>query len=86
VTLEAELLDLDAVSAAPLAVTWHAGINPEASVPMMLLRDIVDNSQRHAIQQALSMQTGNWAAAARQLGLDASNLHKLAKRLGVKAP
>jgi anaerobic nitric oxide reductase transcription regulator len=45
---------------------------------------VVDASQRQAIQQALAQHQDNWAAAARQLGLDASNLHKLARRLGVK--
>jgi anaerobic nitric oxide reductase transcription regulator len=27
---------------------------------------------------------GNWAAAARELGINRSNLHKLSKRLGIK--
>ncbi len=48
------------------------------------LSDIVDSSQRAAIRQAMDSHEQHWAAAARQLGLDASNLHKLARRLGVK--
>ena len=43
------------------------------------MQQIVEASQRQAIRQALSQHQGNWAASARQLGLDASNLHKLAK-------
>ena len=49
------------------------------------MRDVVDASQREAIRQALAQHQNNWAAAARQLGLDASNLHKLARRVGLKA-
>ena len=40
--------------------------------------------QRELIRQALTDHSGNWARAARALDLDASNLHKLARRLGVK--
>jgi transcriptional regulator with GAF, ATPase, and Fis domain len=35
------------------------------------------------IQQTLAATGVNWALTARQLGLDASNLHKLARRLGM---
>jgi anaerobic nitric oxide reductase transcription regulator len=44
----------------------------------------VEACQSRCIEQALEAQSGNWAQAARQLGMDASNLHKLARRLGVK--
>ena len=37
-----------------------------------------------AIRQALDANQGNWAMAARALDVDASNLHKLARRLGLK--
>ncbi|GFE79955.1 anaerobic nitric oxide reductase transcriptional regulator [Steroidobacter agaridevorans] len=39
--------------------------------------------QRGLIERALAAQQGNWAAAARDLGLDRGNLRRLAKRLGV---
>jgi len=48
------------------------------------LREAMDSCQRRCIEQALQAQNGNWAQAARQLGVDASNLHKLARRLGFK--
>ncbi|WP_306556580.1 helix-turn-helix domain-containing protein, partial [Acidovorax sp.] len=48
------------------------------------LRDAVDACQRLAITQALARHQGNWAQAARALEVDASNLHKLARRLGIK--
>jgi len=36
------------------------------------------------IEVALQDCSGNWAQAAKRLQLDAGNLHRLAKRLGVK--
>ena len=54
---------------------------PATAVP---LRDATDACQRQCITQALARHQGNWAQAARALDVDASNLHKLARRLGVK--
>jgi anaerobic nitric oxide reductase transcription regulator len=47
------------------------------------LREAVDEYRRTLIRDALSRTDGNWAAAARLLGLDRSNLHHLARRLGL---
>jgi len=83
VTLEAELLDLDALE--PAAATAAPPAAPTlAPSPTATLREAVDQCQRHCIGQALAAQGGNWAQAARHLGVDASNLHKLARRLGIK--
>nr|WP_065309949.1 nitric oxide reductase transcriptional regulator NorR [Janthinobacterium psychrotolerans] len=81
-TLERDMLDLDGVEL-PAASEAPAPQAPYA--PPATMQQIVDASQRQAIRQALSQHQGNWAASARQLGLDASNLHKLAKRVGLKA-
>jgi anaerobic nitric oxide reductase transcription regulator len=48
------------------------------------LRERVERAQRRAIREALDACQGSWAAAARRLALDPSNLHKLARRLGLK--
>ncbi len=48
------------------------------------LRECVERTQRRAIREALEACDGRWAAAARRLELDPSNLHKLARRLGLK--
>lgn len=48
------------------------------------LRELVDDFQRQAIRRAVSKSGGNWAAAARELGLHRSNLHKIAERLGMR--
>ena len=83
VTLESALLDLDepSMSHAVSAVTPQI----ENSGGTVSLRDQVDACQRQAIHQALINSHDNWAEAARSLGTDASNLHKLARRLGLKS-
>lgn len=87
VTLESDMLDLDEqgapASEAVLAAARDTGLAPlQALAP---LHELVAATQREAIRRALALHHDNWAAAARALGLDASNLHKLARRLGLKA-
>jgi anaerobic nitric oxide reductase transcription regulator len=48
------------------------------------LRAAVEDFQRDLIRAAVEHNDGNWAAAARELEINRSNLHKLAKRLGIK--
>jgi anaerobic nitric oxide reductase transcription regulator len=59
-----------------------------ASTPIpakgVALREAVEDYKRALIKSALERNTGNWAAAARELGLDRGNLHHLARRLGLK--
>ncbi|MFT0531502.1 nitric oxide reductase transcriptional regulator NorR [Castellaniella hirudinis] len=92
-TIEADLLDLDILPPAAPADRPVTAAPPEtaaddAATPALAdippLRTAVDACQRQAIAQALAAAQGNWAQAAKALGLDASNLHKLAKRLGMK--
>jgi anaerobic nitric oxide reductase transcription regulator len=91
VTLAPDVLDLDAL-ALPMPGTAEAGDEAEPSAtplqvqlaPGARLHDVVEASQRAAIREALARHDRNWAAAARELGVDASNLHKLARRLGLK--
>ncbi|MCV7761273.1 transcriptional regulator, partial [Pluralibacter gergoviae] len=40
--------------------------------------------QRQTISRALQRSGNNWAAAARALAMDVANLHRLARRLGLK--
>ncbi|MDP5253004.1 MULTISPECIES: nitric oxide reductase transcriptional regulator NorR [unclassified Vibrio] len=65
-----------------LAVEAPASAEPEKSV--LPLKQAVALVQRRSIEQALAECGGNWAGAAKLLDIDASNLHKLAKRLGLK--
>jgi hypothetical protein len=48
------------------------------------LMDSVLSFQKKEILRALNATEGNWAAAARLLGMHRSNLHRLAQRLGIK--
>ncbi|WP_164842903.1 helix-turn-helix domain-containing protein, partial [Pseudomonas taiwanensis] len=40
--------------------------------------------QRQLIEACLQRHQENWAAAARELGLDRANLSRLARRLGLR--
>ncbi|GGH64074.1 anaerobic nitric oxide reductase transcriptional regulator [Comamonas phosphati] len=89
VTLDADLLDLDAGAPyPPAAATGQVQPMVQAMVQAaghdLPLRDRVDACQRDCIRAALQRHGGSWAQAARALDLDASNLHKLARRLGLK--
>ncbi len=82
-TLEPELFDLDN------SIRQGATAEPMAALeqePAMVcsMREAVDACQRRSIAQALQACDDNWASAARLLDLDPSNLHKLARRLGLK--
>ncbi len=47
-------------------------------------REAVHSYQVELIRAALAGNKGNWAAAARELGMHRSNLHSLASRLGIR--
>jgi anaerobic nitric oxide reductase transcription regulator len=48
------------------------------------LRDAVEELERRLVREAVAAEGGNWAAAARRLGLHRANLHRLAARLGIE--
>jgi anaerobic nitric oxide reductase transcription regulator len=54
------------------------------SAPGQPLGALLDEFERRVILEAVARQGGNWAAAARELGLHRSNLHHRAARLGLK--
>src|SRR5690606_18634936 len=94
-TIGPELLDLDITPPEPATEakaqaqtqTGDAAAPPPEARPadaIPPLRDSVEACQRRAIGEALTAAGGNWAQAARTLELDPSNLHKLARRLGLK--
>jgi anaerobic nitric oxide reductase transcription regulator len=47
------------------------------------LHDTIDVAKRERILAAVRTANGNWAQAARALGMDRGNLHRLARRLGL---
>jgi len=58
-----------------------ATIDPEQAGP---LRERVRAFEKRMIEEAVERRHGNWAAAARDLGLHRGNLHHLARRLGLR--
>ncbi len=52
--------------------------------PAATLTHATDDFQRQLIRDRLDAHGGNWAETARSLGLDRGNLHRLARRLGLK--
>lgn len=48
------------------------------------LKDATEEFQREMILETVKDQEGNWSKAALILGVDRSNLHNLAKKLGIK--
>lgn len=83
-TITVNLLDLEAVGSVSPASGPGAAVGERAPGAALSLREQVDQLQRQAIRQALQGADGQWAHAARLLGIDGSNLHKLARRLGLK--
>jgi anaerobic nitric oxide reductase transcription regulator len=63
--------------AQPLSVSKPAS-------PGVTLREATDDFQRQTLRAALKRSGGNWTSAARELGVNVANLHRLAKRLGIK--
>jgi anaerobic nitric oxide reductase transcription regulator len=55
---------------------------PTAADPLPL-REQLEEFQRSRIRESLERHSGKWAAVARELGLHRSNLHTLARRLGL---
>ncbi|VWX36050.1 Nitric oxide reductase transcription regulator NorR2 [Limnobacter sp. 130] len=84
VTVELEHLDL-LTEAGQEHVRLHRHPDIAMSTPMggMDYRDAVDEFSRNLIQQVLKQTDDNRAAAARQLGLDSGNFHRMLKRLGI---
>ena len=80
VTLEMDALDQD------LQQPEQGNLLPSTSpLPTRLpLKAAIDAYQRQLIDAALRQHKGQWASAARMLDIDPSNLHKLARRLGIK--
>ena len=83
------------VEIAPHHLDLHASSRPKAGpsrgktesvlpTGAASLTHAVDDYRRELVRAALERTHGNWAAAARSLGLHRSNLHHLARRLGMR--
>jgi len=88
-TLSADLMDLQDTALSPMTAIKpdevpQSPVTTPAGNEAGSLREQVERAQRHILERSLRACGGNWAMAARQLGVDPSNLHKLAHRLGLK--
>ena len=72
---------LDVAGEPRVAAGAAAAAIPAAEQPF---REQVEAFQRQLIRSALDRNQGNWAGAARSLGMHRSNLHHLATRLGLR--
>ncbi len=84
VTLTARHLNIDGSSslATPLLTKDIQPLQP--AIGQQSLKDAVDTFQRDRIRQALAKHNNNQAAAARELGLNRSNFHRLQQRLELR--
>ncbi|MCY1409328.1 Nitric oxide reductase transcription regulator NorR2 [compost metagenome] len=57
---------------------------PLGDLPSGELRPALEAFQRQLIARSLERHQGNWAAVARELGVDRANLNRLARRLELK--
>jgi anaerobic nitric oxide reductase transcription regulator len=81
VTIAPEHLDVTAVK--PATDRPSDGDHAPATAARSL-REQVAHFERRLIVEAIARADGNWAAAARALGMHRSNLHHLAARLGLR--
>lgn len=90
----ARVTSAEVVLVEPFDLGLEATVEPPSSIgsgrlPAILhegtsFRDAVQDYERGLIRMALRASDGNWATAARSLGMHRSNLHHLAKRLGLR--
>ncbi len=74
-------LQSDALDPAHAAPTQALATRVAAS--HTTLREAVEETKRLMVSQAVAAHDGNWAAAARSLGMGRGNLHHMARRLGL---
>ena len=66
------------------ALVLRPSVEFQAAEPSASFRARVEAYERRIIEEAVAASGGNWAEAARRLGIDRSNLHHLARRLGLR--
>jgi anaerobic nitric oxide reductase transcription regulator len=85
ITLAAKHLDLDLTRPEPAPSEYTLATEHAQPGEGLSLKTAVEAYERALIREALVRCDDNWAGAARALGLDASNLHKRSRRLGIKS-
>jgi anaerobic nitric oxide reductase transcription regulator len=82
--IEVDAAHLDVRPAEATATSGHIGTAARVQKGGGSLGERVERFERETILDAVGRNGGNWAAAARELGLHRSNLHNLARRLGLR--
>jgi len=75
--------DLTLSTDAPIPTASKTNKEKDLNAPNLSLREQTKAFQRQRIQACVAKHKGNWAAAARELGMNRGNLHNLAKRLQI---
>lgn len=83
VRIDASDLDPRAEATVASTASGRDAIVRKVARGQLCLRDAVEDLKFAAITCTLQETSGNWAEAARRLGMDRSNLHHMAHRLGV---
>lgn len=83
-----EHLQLDTPEAQEGGLVGHHPVSRGSTIVVptddMTLREVVEETKRTMIRRAVERNGGNWAEAARSLGMARSNLHQMAVRLGLR--
>ena len=83
VTILPDRLDLESGTSGA-GETPTSGFDENWAEDGLTLKEAVDEFKKNYILRTVGINKGNWAAAARRLGINRSNLHKLACRLKIK--
>jgi len=84
-----QVIKIDAIELDPTAPPASSSSDARDALPRKIargqvtLRDAIEELKHDAVTQTLEETGGNWAEAARRLGMDRSNLHHMARRLGM---
>lgn len=78
-----ELTDLDIASSVPTTSQSSDALQSRTVSGKLSFKDAVDEFKRGIVERALQETEGNWAEAARRLGMHRSNLHHMARRLEI---
>jgi anaerobic nitric oxide reductase transcription regulator len=84
-TVVIEAVHLDLASRASVASPGVPSLGTSRPIVQLPLRDAVDGFTRTLVTTTLADCNNNWAEAARRLGLQRGNLHRLAARLGLRS-
>lgn len=80
-SLRADLFNISATVTRPVTLMT---LSDEQDLTVIDLSSATRDFQRQLISKTLEANGQNWSACARALNLDTGNLHRLAKRLGIK--